>query len=714
MSQPVPGLTRLQLVAIGPPTARLDDAPAPVEVLWRKNFALLIYLALSPGFSRSRGHLMALLWPERNSDKARHSLNEALHRLRSCLGPSRLVTAGESVALSDQNLIVDAWQAEFDQKGEFLEGFSLDDSQPFDEWVEAERRHRRLTALSTLVQRASQLMDQGNTAAAVVVARTARERDPLNEAAIRVLMEGLALVGDHGGALDQLRDYRQRMAEVGETPPPALTALAERIRSGLVDGATGATSTMPGLVGRETLLARLSERLPLPGHTPTRVLLVLGEGGQGKTRILEELKRRAGLAGLTVASARALPSDQGRPRSVVRGLFRGGLLLAPGLLGVDPIHLRTLASAVPELATKFGAQDQVDDGELAHALAEVLKSVADEAPLLLLLDDAHLADGPSLAVLRAALVELTGSRVTLGLTAAPRDPDSAPELLQLEGETGRSLPGITIRLEPLGVTEVAQLVEQLAPWLEQGEARDRMVRRLIHETSGNPFLTVTLLRGLADLARLHDGVVEWPQPKETLDGPLPLDVPQLIQSAVLAQVTRLEPASRETLAQVANLGTRVDLEILTAATGLSELELSERLALPEQLQLITATDAGYAFPGAVIASVLEHVGLTPGRRREFRRRAADLLALRSDPGSRLARFELLARLGPRESFAAEAIDLGEALLNQGDRHGARRALRVATDSAGVVPEESRAAWLTLRNRLDREVTPPGRNASPAS
>jgi hypothetical protein len=103
--------------------------------------------------------------------------------------------------------------------------------------------------------------------------------------------------------------------------------------------------------------------------------------------------------------------------------------------------------------------------------------------------------------------------------------------------------------------------------------------------------------------------------------------------------------------------------------------------------------------------VLEHVGLTAGRRRELRRRAAEVLASRGEVTARLWRLELLARAGSRDAVAAEAIEVGEALLDQGDRHGARRALRLLGDSLGAVPETSRPGWLVLRNRLDGEFTP---------
>lgn len=127
MSGPPP----LHIIAIGPRAVQIDGAPAPPEVLWHKHFALLIYLALSPGLSRSREHLMAMLWPEAPDAKARHSLNEALHRVHACLGAGRLITEGETVSLSGLSLTVDAWEPAPDQEGEFLDSFALEGSQPF-------------------------------------------------------------------------------------------------------------------------------------------------------------------------------------------------------------------------------------------------------------------------------------------------------------------------------------------------------------------------------------------------------------------------------------------------------------------------------------------------------------------------------------------------------------------------------------------------------
>src|SRR4051812_48697429 len=143
MPPPSPSVPVLELVCLGPPTARLGENPPPPELLWRKHLALLIYLALSPHRTRTRQHLLGLLWSEREEAAGRHSLNEAIRRLRVHLGAERIRSDGDCVTLSDAGLTVDVLRDNCPVTGEFLEGFSLRDAPAFDQWAAAERdRHR--------------------------------------------------------------------------------------------------------------------------------------------------------------------------------------------------------------------------------------------------------------------------------------------------------------------------------------------------------------------------------------------------------------------------------------------------------------------------------------------------------------------------------------------------------------------------------------------
>src|SRR5712671_4420391 len=101
-------LTLLKLVCFGPPCAQLAGRETPRELRWHKHLALLVYLALSPTRSRSRDHLLGLLWAEQPERGARRALNTTINRLRVALGEERLRSESDTIALSDERLDVDA------------------------------------------------------------------------------------------------------------------------------------------------------------------------------------------------------------------------------------------------------------------------------------------------------------------------------------------------------------------------------------------------------------------------------------------------------------------------------------------------------------------------------------------------------------------------------------------------------------------------------
>lgn len=701
------GLPALRLITFGVPTVRLAGAPPPPEVLWRKHLALLIYLALSPLRTRSRSHLLGLLWAEKEETRARHSLNEAIRRLRSCLGAGRLVTDRESVALAPEGLEVDAlepWQPSLERpgglvRGCFLEGFSVDDAPAFEEWAEAERARWREHDTSLLVTYARELLQQGRCQAALEAARQVLVLEPYSEPAIRAAMEARALGGDAAGALRDYQAFAASLERLGELPGRALANLARRIREGAGrPSPPGTPAPEIPLVGRSRELA-LAARW-LPGEAGRAAVVCLrGEPGLGRTRLLQELLARAALGGAVVATARPNERDAAVAWSSLRGLVRGGLLGAPGLAAAEPRHLAVLASLVPELALRQAPASPADQAEVGLALAGMLGAIAEEAPVALGLDDAHLADPATLTVLRLVLESRPGLPLLLALTMVPDDADSPRELHQLLAGTGREIPGQVVSLPPLARTDLRDLAEVLAPWCRTPEDRDRLARRLEADSAGRPLLAVTVLRGLEDAAALHQDALRWPPPGETLDSPLPMGIPALIRSAVLAQLARLPSEARDLVARASLLGSRLDPPLLAALTGLEPATLVERLAAAERAHLIRAEATGYVFTSPLIAQVLSHGYLTPGQMRQVRQRAAELLQGRTDLEARLVRLELLVRLGEAGAAAALAVEIAEEGWRAGDRRAVRRSLHLAEPHLGALPEAAQDRLRRLRASL---------------
>jgi DNA-binding SARP family transcriptional activator len=158
---------------LGPVEVIVDGVPAPPELLWRKHLALLIYLARSPRRTRSREHLIGLLWADRTEAAARHSLSEALRVIRRYAGQVSVeVTVGQ-VGLTGDAVELDVdrleelaaagdWEAASALvAGEFLEGFAVPDASEFEDWLAGERERWRRQGVEVLVRYADRLARAG-------------------------------------------------------------------------------------------------------------------------------------------------------------------------------------------------------------------------------------------------------------------------------------------------------------------------------------------------------------------------------------------------------------------------------------------------------------------------------------------------------------------------------------------------------------------------
>src|SRR2546428_13778840 len=163
---------------LGPVRVTVAGADAPAELLWRKHVALLVYLARSPRKSRTREHLVGLLWSDRDERQARHSLSEALRVLRRALGDERLLADVDQVRLAPDAVTLDCDRfAELCERrdwttaaalvdGEFLEGLAIPEATDFENWLAAERAQWRAQALEALVQGVAAALARGDAAEA--------------------------------------------------------------------------------------------------------------------------------------------------------------------------------------------------------------------------------------------------------------------------------------------------------------------------------------------------------------------------------------------------------------------------------------------------------------------------------------------------------------------------------------------------------------------
>lgn len=259
-------MAQLSLTLMGPFEALLDGQVA-TGFQSAKVRALLAFLAVEMARPHARETLAGLLWPNVPDDCAHHSLNQALSNLRHAIHddaatPHFLIVSRQCVQFNPRSehwLDVEAfdgltgwrsdrpmgWEGNGSLNGEsvaqsvamyrgpFLEGFSLADSQPFEEWalVQRERLHR--LALERMHQLAETHAGRGEVEPALYYARRQLELDPWLEEAHVQVMRCLALAGRRSEALAQYSICTRLLArELAVEPSPATTRLYEQIRDG--------------------------------------------------------------------------------------------------------------------------------------------------------------------------------------------------------------------------------------------------------------------------------------------------------------------------------------------------------------------------------------------------------------------------------------------------------------------------------------------------
>lgn len=263
-----------------------------------KRLALLAYLALArPRGPQRRDQIVALFWPEQDSEHARNALSQAVFFLRRVLGPETILNRnGDEIELARDALWCDALA--FEQaneahdhaqaielyRGELLTGLHVPDAaNELDQWLDTERGRYAQAYTDAVESLASRCEAAGDHRGAVLWWRRLAARDPYSARATLRLMRALAASGDRAAAVRCSRDYSALVAaELGIEPDPEIAALAERLSSaGDVVRPGGATAiAAPDAAGQDGagVSSPTVVRAPGPSRQPRRVLAFTGAG----------------------------------------------------------------------------------------------------------------------------------------------------------------------------------------------------------------------------------------------------------------------------------------------------------------------------------------------------------------------------------------------------------------------------------------------------
>ncbi len=248
--------------------ASLEGPHGPLTgaVAQRQRLALLSLLALSPAGFTSRDKLLAVLWPETDSEKARHALSNALYMVRKELGEDAVEVRGDDLALNGSLVAVDALQflaavkeGRHEQAvelflGPLLDGVHLKDAPEFEHWADGERDRFNRAYADTLQNLATKAQAEGEWRAAVGWWRKLAALDPFNAITATSLMAALNAAGSRAEAIQHAGIYTTLLKEeLGAEPDPAVIRLAEDLRR--QTGAPRETPPAGDGTGPETTLA---------------------------------------------------------------------------------------------------------------------------------------------------------------------------------------------------------------------------------------------------------------------------------------------------------------------------------------------------------------------------------------------------------------------------------------------------------------------------
>ncbi len=323
-------MARLALSLLGSFQVNLDGKPV-TDFESDRVRALLAYLAVEANRPHRRDALAALLWPDWPQRSALTNLRNALSNLRKTIGDRAtaapvLRVSRETIQFdltSDCSVDVQTFRSSTaaDQtathleqalelyRAPFLDGFGLDDSAPFEEWVQSTREQLHRQCLAALDQLAEHSEQRGDLTQAIEYAWRQIDLAPWQEQAHQRVMRLLALSGNRSAALSQYETCRRVLQqELNVEPSPETIALYEHIRAGDLASQADAfvvralvrdkrdesrTTNLPvwltPLVGRADMLAEIKDRLQDPN---CRLLTLLGPGGSGKTRLAAEVAAR--------------------------------------------------------------------------------------------------------------------------------------------------------------------------------------------------------------------------------------------------------------------------------------------------------------------------------------------------------------------------------------------------------------------------------------
>jgi tetratricopeptide (TPR) repeat protein len=485
---------------------------------------------------------------------------------------------------------------------------------------------------------------------------------------------------DRPGSADEIRKTLEEIETHGVTRTPAVELpLLDRIVRGR-------------LVARDHELEEANADWQKAIAGESRVLLISGEPGIGKTRFVRELMVQAQFQRASVLLGECY-AEGGVPYAPIAQMIQG-----TDLSGLSNTHLAELIAIAPALQAHFPdvlpnppLEPQANQQRLYDSVVEWCLALNKKAPVLLVLDDAHWADGGTLTLLRHLARRALRLRLRLLMTLTYREVelDEARALNDVLHDLNRERLATRLKLKRLDRDQTRDLLavlfaEEITPELLDG---------IYRETEGNPFFIEEVCKALIEDGKIYRAGTRWGRP-----GMEEIDIPQSIKVAIQTRIAKLPNRVQDTLRLAAVLGREFDFDVFRMVSELDEEALIRALEQAERAQLIqevrqpaperTAGSPRFAFTHALIHSNL-HESLSGLRRQRLHRQVAATLArMKPDVYEALAYHH--SQAGDFELARAYSLKAGERALATYANQEAEKHFSLALELNGPDDEKAQA------------------------
>ncbi len=565
----------LQARLLGGMHLALDDEPVRLES--QRAESLIAYLLVHRRTPIRRERLAFVLWPDSTESQARTNLRHILHTVRRrfrdveqfieigardirCRPDARFSL---DVGTFETAVSAGRWQEAVEAyRGELMEGW-------YDEWVLEERARLAQHYVDVLARLVADLEEQGRWADAIHYCERLVRQDPLREDAYRILIRLHRSSGDRARAIHTYHVCETTLRdELGVGPSDATRAAYEA----LLRPGPGGRQPDPGTRGEVPLVGRVAERALLrelwaaAEKGETRLVLVTGEAGIGKSRLVRELTSWCAHHGAVTADARGYPADIAAAYGLMIDWLRADAF-ARHVANLDGTRAADLARIAPNLASTCadGARTEaIPESVYRRRLFETVAQVitASERPTLLVADDLHHADVESLRFIDH-LLRSRPRAVMVAATARREEVDLGDQVDALV--TGLVAIGLAseIHLDRLDRDETGLLAEQAAGRPHSREEIDEA----FGNSEGNPLFVIESVRGGRERTS------------------------RKVQAVIGSRLAQLSDATHRLIGVAASIGRTFTASVLQAAAGLDESAVVAGLDEAWRRGLIRATRA---------------------------------------------------------------------------------------------------------------------------